>query len=184
MLRILTITLAFVAIVFGELSKTKEDKTLKDLEDKIVNDIITHKVMVYSKTYCPWSKRLKVILANYEIDDMKIVELDRSNQTEEMQEILKKYSGRTTVPQLFISGKFVGGHDETKAIEEKGELRPMLEKAHALFTNRVPVPDNEIIETNSEALAVKTKASAAALPSFIAFLSIVTALLFGFSFYY
>ncbi|CAP34390.2 Protein CBG15935 [Caenorhabditis briggsae] len=95
MLRILTITLAFVAIVSGELSKTKEDKTLKDLEDKIVNDIITHKVMVYSKTYCPWSKRLKVILANYEIDDMKIVELDRSNQTEEMQEILKKYSGRT-----------------------------------------------------------------------------------------
>lgn len=41
--------------------------------------------MVYSKTYCPWSKRLKAILANYEIDDMKIVELDRSNQTEEMQ---------------------------------------------------------------------------------------------------
>ncbi|EFO97328.1 hypothetical protein CRE_16811 [Caenorhabditis remanei] len=142
MLRILTITLALIAIVSGELSKTKEDKTLKDLEDKIVNDIITHKVMVYSKTYCPWSKRLKVILANYEIDDIKIVELDRSNQTEEMQEILKKYSGRTTVPQLFISGKFVGGHDETKAIEERGELRPLLEKAHALFTNRVPVPDN------------------------------------------
>lgn len=41
--------------------------------------------MVYSKTYCPWSKRLKAILANYEIDDMKIIELDRSNQTEEMQ---------------------------------------------------------------------------------------------------
>lgn len=131
-----------IATVHAELSKKKEDKTLKDLEDKIVNDVMTHKVMVYSKTYCPWSKRLKAILANYEIDDMKIVELDRSNQTEEMQEILKKYSGRTTVPQLFISGKFVGGHDETKAIEEKGELRPLLEKAHALFTNRVPVPDN------------------------------------------
>ncbi|CAI2357512.1 unnamed protein product [Caenorhabditis sp. 36 PRJEB53466] len=177
MLRIFTILAVLAAIVSGELSKTKEEKTLKDLEENIVNDIIQHKVMVYSKTYCPWSKRLKAILANYEIDDMKIVELDRSNQTEEMQEILKKYSGRTTVPQLFISGKFVGGHDETKAIEEKGELRPMLEKAHALFTNRVPVPDNAIIETNSEALAAKTKTSASTSASSIPiFYLLVTAL--------
>ncbi|CAI5455071.1 unnamed protein product [Caenorhabditis angaria] len=138
MLRFLVFIFA-ITICHCELSKEKEDKTIKDLEDKIVNDIVTHKVMMYSKTYCPYSKKLKAILATYEIDDLKIVELDKSGHTEEMQQILKKYSGRTTVPQLFISGRFIGGHDETRAIEDKGELRPLLEKANALFTNRVHV---------------------------------------------
>ncbi|CAB3399264.1 unnamed protein product [Caenorhabditis bovis] len=115
------------------------DKEHKELTKEIMQDIHTHKVMVYSKTYCPYSKKLKKILAGYEINDMKVVELDLAENTREMQDILKTLSGRTTVPQLFINGHFVGGHDETRAIEDKGELRPMLEKAHALSTNRVPI---------------------------------------------
>lgn len=41
--------------------------------------------MLYSKTYCPYSKRIKNILFKYPIYDMKIVELNEQDQMEEMQ---------------------------------------------------------------------------------------------------
>jgi len=36
------------------------------------------------------------------------------------------------VPRVFIGGQFVGGGDETAALDKKNHLRPMLEKAGAL----------------------------------------------------
>lgn len=43
-----------------------------------------------------------------------------------------KISGRSTVPQLFVDGEFIGGSDDTKVLDEKGELKPILLRAHAL----------------------------------------------------
>ncbi|RCN53651.1 Glutaredoxin [Ancylostoma caninum] len=87
---------------------------------------------MYSKTYCPYSKKLKKLLNIYAINDLKVIELDRQKEMKGMQSILKRMTGRSTVPQLFIDGEFVGGHDETRAIEDRGELRKMLERARAL----------------------------------------------------
>lgn len=42
-------------------------------------------VMIYSKTYCPYSRRLKSLLTKYNIDDMKVIELNREDQMSEMQ---------------------------------------------------------------------------------------------------
>lgn len=41
--------------------------------------------MIYSKTYCPYSRRLKSLLTKYDIDDMKVVELNKEDQMSEMQ---------------------------------------------------------------------------------------------------
>ncbi|KAJ1353316.1 hypothetical protein KIN20_009921 [Parelaphostrongylus tenuis] len=103
-----------------------------EINARIISDIHTHKVVMYSKTYCPYSKKLKKILALYSIKDLKIVELDKEKEMETMQTVLKSITGRSTVPQLFIAGVFVGGHDETRAIEDRGDLRKLLKKAQAL----------------------------------------------------
>lgn len=47
----------------------------------------------------------------------------------EKREAIKKYSNWPTIPQLYISGEFVGGCDITREMYENDELQPMLEKA-------------------------------------------------------
>ncbi|VDM75294.1 unnamed protein product [Strongylus vulgaris] len=87
---------------------------------------------MYSKTYCPYSKKLKKMLNHYAIADLKVVELDKQKEMKNMQNVLKRMTGRSTVPQLFIDGEFIGGHDEMRLIVDRGELQEMLMKAKAL----------------------------------------------------
>lgn len=35
-------------------------------------------------------------------------------------------SGRTTVPQIFIDGRHIGGCDDLHALDARGELDPLL----------------------------------------------------------
>jgi glutaredoxin 3 len=39
---------------------------------------------------------------------------------------LVETTGRTTVPQIFINGKAIGGYDDLKLLDRKGELDKML----------------------------------------------------------
>ncbi len=39
---------------------------------------------------------------------------------------LAEATGRTTVPQIFINGRPVGGYDDIKALDRKGELDKLL----------------------------------------------------------
>ncbi|WKY15972.1 hypothetical protein Q1695_000999 [Nippostrongylus brasiliensis] len=120
------ITIALViAVAYCD---TKKD----DIAERITTEIHKHKVMIYSKSYCPYSQKLKKLINRYAISDLKIVELDKQKEMKAMQDALLKMTGRSTVPQLFVGGEFVGGHDETRAIEDRGELRKLLLKAHAL----------------------------------------------------
>ena len=41
------------------------------------------------------------------------------------QEMIKR-SGRKTVPEIFIDGKFIGGCDDLCALEKEGKLDPLL----------------------------------------------------------
>jgi glutaredoxin 3 len=39
---------------------------------------------------------------------------------------LVEQTGQTTVPQVFIAGKSVGGYSDLRALDEAGELDPLL----------------------------------------------------------
>ena len=39
---------------------------------------------------------------------------------------LRKVTGRSTVPQIFIDGKSVGGYTDIRALDERGELDELL----------------------------------------------------------
>jgi len=41
-------------------------------------------------------------------------------------EMLSKSNGRRTVPQIFINDKHIGGFDDLKALNDKGDLDPLL----------------------------------------------------------
>jgi len=49
-------------------------------------------------------------------------------EDEEIRQGIKTYSDWPTIPQLYISGEFIGGADIVKEMFEKGELKTLLEK--------------------------------------------------------
>ena len=80
------------------------------------------KVVIYSKTYCPFCVRAKNLM---ESKGVAFEEIMVDSKPELFAE-LKKRSGMMTVPQIFIDDKLVGGYTELAALEEKGELDPLL----------------------------------------------------------
>jgi glutaredoxin 3 len=40
--------------------------------------------------------------------------------------MIQRAGGRTTVPQIFIDGRHIGGSDDLAALERQGQLDPLL----------------------------------------------------------
>ena len=59
--------------------------------------IAAHKVVVFSKTYCPYCTKAKNILKKYPIEDIDIIELENNENCDEIQEYLNKLTGAKTV---------------------------------------------------------------------------------------
>jgi len=80
-------------------------------------------VTLYTKTYCGYSKRAKEFLSErgVEFDDIDVTE-DGSR----FAEMVKRSGGRTTVPQIFIADRHVGGFTELVSLQESGELDALL----------------------------------------------------------
>lgn len=90
--------------------------------------IATKKVVVISKTYCPYSRQAKQILAHYTIDakDIKVWDIESDENCVEIQQYMKKLTGSSTVPRVFINGKFVGGGEDIERLHRSGELANLL----------------------------------------------------------
>jgi glutaredoxin len=75
-------------------------------------------VIIFSKTYCPHSKKAKHILLDlYAITPPPVViELDTHEQGVGLQAALAQTTGRKTVPNVLVNGKTIGGGDEVEAL--------------------------------------------------------------------
>ena len=84
------------------------------------------KVEIYSSPWCGYCYRAKQLLESKGID---FTDIDVMEDTSRRQEMVTRAQGRTTVPQIFINGKWVGGSDDLYALDKAGKLDPLLEKA-------------------------------------------------------
>ncbi|MBP0009976.1 MULTISPECIES: glutaredoxin 3 [unclassified Roseofilum] len=80
-------------------------------------------VEIYTWQTCPFCIRAKLLLwwkgvsyTEYKIDGDQVA---RSQMAERAQ-------GRRSVPQIFINNRHIGGCDELYALDEQGELNPLL----------------------------------------------------------
>ncbi|XP_072051306.1 glutaredoxin-1-like [Amphiura filiformis] len=90
------------------------------------------KVVVFSKSYCPYCKRTKSLLnGKVKADALEYIEIENRPDMNEMQDYLLKITGGRSVPRVFIGGKFVGGNDETQAANQSGKLNTMLKEIGA-----------------------------------------------------
>ena len=81
------------------------------------------KVEIYTKAYCPYCTRATALLARKGVTPQ---EYDITMGGPERQEMIQRANGRTTVPQVFIDGRHIGGSDDLAALEARGGLDPLL----------------------------------------------------------
>ncbi|KAJ7028492.1 thioredoxin-like protein [Mycena alexandri] len=96
-------------------------------------------LIVFSKTYCPYSKRAKALLASYDLSPPpKIIEVDLRDDATQVKHVLTRLTRHATFPNVIIRGKSIGGSDQLQALHADKTLRRMLESAG--MTIRADVP--------------------------------------------
>jgi glutaredoxin len=105
------------------------------------------KVIIFSKSYCPYSKKAKHILLDiYKITPPPyVVELDLHELGPQLQAQLGQMTGRKTVPNILINGRSIGGGDDVQLLHDSGELA---EKVKSMGGKRMEV--TLVTETNTE----------------------------------
>lgn len=81
------------------------------------------KVEIYTKDWCPYCVRAKRLLAESGAD---IVDYPVDRGGEKKGEMIQRAGGRTTVPQIFIDGRHIGGCDDLIDLERSGKLVGLL----------------------------------------------------------
>ena len=80
-------------------------------------------VVIYSTAYCPFCTAVKQL---FDSKGVAYEEIDLSDNRNAFEELKRKNDWRT-VPQVFIGDEFIGGYEETRQLDRKGELDRLLE---------------------------------------------------------
>ena len=76
-------------------------------------------IEIYTKNFCPYCWRAKDLL---ESKGLPYTEIAVDAGGEQRTTMIERANGRTTVPQVFIGDRHVGGCDDLMALERSGEL--------------------------------------------------------------
>jgi glutaredoxin 3 len=81
-------------------------------------------ITLYTKSWCPYCASAKRLLTQ---KGASFTEIDIEAKPEKRAEMIGKAGGRTTVPQIFINGRHIGGSDDLHALDHQGQLDPLLQ---------------------------------------------------------
>jgi glutaredoxin 3 len=83
---------------------------------------VSAEVKIYTRKWCGYCSAAERLLRG------KGVEFENIDCTGDRakREWLAEVTGRTTVPQVFIDGRPVGGYDDLKVLDRSGELDKLL----------------------------------------------------------
>ncbi|GGK23023.1 glutaredoxin 3 [Pseudomonas koreensis] len=79
-------------------------------------------VIVYSSDYCPYCVRAKQLLVNKGVA-FEEIKVDGKPQ---IRAAMSQKAGRTSVPQIWIGDRHIGGCDDLYALERAGKLDALL----------------------------------------------------------
>ncbi|WP_395479987.1 glutaredoxin 3 [Candidatus Curculioniphilus buchneri] len=82
-------------------------------------------VKIYTKSTCSYCQRAKDLLSRRQISYQEIT-IDHN--VELRNKLIQSSGGCTTVPQIFIDGKHVGGYDDLYALDANGGLSAIINK--------------------------------------------------------
>ena len=82
-------------------------------------------VTLYKAGLCPYCIAAARFLR--EVKGVEVEEVDLSGDMQARVELMKRAGGRRTVPQIWIGSTHVGGYDDLRALDRRGELDPLLQ---------------------------------------------------------
>ena len=85
-------------------------------------DAMAH-IEIYTKAFCSYCSRAKQLLA---AKGVQVEEYDITMGGPKRAEMIQRANGRTTVPQIFIDNRHIGGSDDLYALDREGGLEPLL----------------------------------------------------------
>ena len=80
-------------------------------------------ITIYTKNWCPYCTAAKELLTGKGVE---FTEVEISGKPEKRSEMIAKTRGRSTVPQIFIGERHIGGCDDLYALDARGQLDPLL----------------------------------------------------------
>ncbi len=80
-------------------------------------------ITVYMGPMCSYCDAAKRLLNKKNIP---FKEINIALEEGKIEEMLKKSNGMKTIPQIFIEDHHIGGYDELRALENKGELDKLI----------------------------------------------------------
>lgn len=85
------------------------------------------KVEIYTTMLCGYCYRAKKLLQEHGV---AFTEIDVMTDGKLRDEMRKRAGGRSSVPQIFIDNRHIGGCDELYALDQAGKLQPLLQTSH------------------------------------------------------
>ncbi len=79
-------------------------------------------VVMYATPWCGYCARARQLFA---AKGVAFTEID-VDAVDGARAEMRQRSGRTSVPQIFVGERHLGGYDDTKALDDKGELDRLL----------------------------------------------------------
>ena len=80
-------------------------------------------IEIYTQPWCAFCARALNLLTK---KGAAFQEIEAPHGSAERSQAVERSGGRTTVPQIFIDGRHVGGCDDLMALERSGKLDEML----------------------------------------------------------
>lgn len=82
-------------------------------------------IEIYTRQYCSYCHFAKDLLSRKGVN---FREIDVTGNADMRRQMTERAQGRNTLPQIFIGSKHIGGCDELYALEDAGELDPLLQQ--------------------------------------------------------
>jgi len=97
----------------------------KEIVTKVKSLIESNSIFVASKSYCPYCRETLSTLDGLNVKPY-VLQLNEINDGSEIQDALAEITGQSTVPNIFIDGKHIGGNSDLQSLKRSGELKKLL----------------------------------------------------------
>lgn len=81
------------------------------------------RIEIFTIAFCPYCDRARALLQR---KGVAFQEFDAPHGSDARRDAIARSGGRTSVPQIFIDGRAIGGSDDLAALDRAGRLDALL----------------------------------------------------------